>query len=190
MLRTLRKGGWAVFWTVAALVLGPPILLGLMLLAGAVMNVDMVIDLERVLYAVAATIVAIALALWVRGRMQPKTTVSVGYSYRLIQPTTPLGRYRFDLEVFYEIEEKGEHRRIDQGRIELVFKRKDHPELISWTEMQIGIRLEEHRRQAEERYPDAQVIVSEPVAPGKPVPLPELRRPELAEPRKRPEERA
>jgi hypothetical protein len=148
--------GRALVWTVVALVLGPILLLVL----ASLVRVDLVVDVGAVLTAIGVVIVALALYHGVRHLVKPRETLSVGYNLHFEQPTLPIvGRYVFRLEVFYELEEKGERRRVDQGTIELRFKREDHPELLAWCRGRISDHLAEHARYASERYPGVRVLL-------------------------------
>jgi len=135
---------------------------GVLLLLAAVFRFQVVIDVTTVLVALAAVLVAWALLHLARHVVRPRRTVSVGYDVRLEQPMLPVvGRYTFRLEVFYEVEEKREHRRVDQGAIELRFRKGDHPDLLEWCCLQISEHLERHRAFASSRFPNARVLLPE-----------------------------
>lgn len=132
----------------------------LLLLFASIFRINLTLDVAAVLWAVAFTLVALGIYQLISHWIRPKQTVSVGYHLKLEQPLVPVvGRYSFRLEVFYEIEEKGERSRVDQGSIELRFKKSDHPELLAWCCKQVSEHLSKHSRFAAERYPGARVLL-------------------------------
>ena len=120
------------------------------------------LDLAMILFGCAACIVAFSLYLFVDRRAQTGATVVVNYDFRLVQPSLPGGRYRFELVVFYEIESRGKHERQRQAHIELAFKRQEHPDLWRWCGREIARYLRAHKRVAAERYPDALILCAPP----------------------------
>jgi len=178
-MRRWLPSGRALLWTAIAIVAGPPLLIALVMVLAVALDLDVVVDLEMVLYALVATILATGLVLWLRQRMRPRQTVSVGYGYKLIQPRLPLGRYRFELEIYYEMERKGELHRVQQGSIEMLFKKGDHPELMAWCREQICAHLDQHADLARARFPEAEILLAPPPRPG----TLEASRPALDEPR-------
>lgn len=178
-MRRWLPSGRALLWTAVAVVAGPPLLIALVMALAVALHLDVEVDLAMVLYAVAATLVAAGLVLWIRHRLRPRQTVSVGYGYKLIQPRLPLGRYRFELEIYYEMERKGELHRVQQGSIEMLFKRGDHPELMDWCRDQIRAHLDQHADLARARFPEAEILLAPPPRPG----TLEASQPALDEPR-------
>jgi len=140
-------------------ILIPVLLVGFFFLANF-LKINLVVDLASVLWALGVLAGLGILYVGVRYLAQPKQTCSIGFSVKLLQPTMPLiGRYSFRLEVFYELEEKGERARIDQGTIEMRFRKKDHPEMLAWCCSQISEQMEKHAEMAAERYPAARIVV-------------------------------
>ncbi len=141
------------------LVLGAAALV--LFLLALVFRIELSIELASLVLAAALVLVACGGLHLVRFATQPQQTVSVGYDVKLEQPLVPrVGRYSFRLEVFYEVEEKREHRRVDQGAIELRFRGNDHPELLAWCCERVRTTLERHRELAGERYPGARVLLA------------------------------
>jgi hypothetical protein len=157
--RTLARTKGA-FWTLLALVAGPPFLLLLFLIAGLVTDMDVRIDVALILFALVAGAALAALVHLMRYRMRPRETVSITYDMRLEQPPVPMGRYLFRLSVYYETVEKGQRKQVRQGEIEMRFKGKDHPDLLAWCCSQVQQHLERHREKATQLHPDAQVLVT------------------------------
>ena len=140
-------------------ILVPVALVGLFFLANF-LKINLVVDMASVLWALGALGGLGILYVVVRHLAQPKQTCSIGFSVKLLQPSMPLiGRYSFRLEVFYELEEKGERARIDQGTIEMRFRKKDHPEMLAWCCSQISEQMEKHAQMAAERYPSARILL-------------------------------
>ena len=152
-------------WTIGALVVGPPLLLGLVLLLALSPRVSVEIDIGMVLLAVAAVLVAASLFLSVRYLQLPKQTVSVNYNFRVNQSALPMGRYTFRLEVFYEVMDKGIRETVKQGTIEMKFRAKDTSEFLQACATAVSDHLNKYGSMARERYPDHTVLVSpEPTA--------------------------
>jgi hypothetical protein len=163
--RLLPRRG-RVKWLVAAVLIGPFLMLGLLWGFGLLLGTSIRIDVGLILLSIAAIIAALALYQAVQHWNAPNFAVTVNYNFRLTQPALSVGRYSFRLEVFYEVEEKGERQRIQQGTIEMLFRRKDHPELFEWCRNQIATQLTRHRELAAARYPNAQILLSpEPSVP-------------------------
>lgn len=157
--RTLARTKGA-FWTILALVAGPPILILLFLVAGLVTDLDVQIDVALILFALVAGAAVAGLLHLARYLLRPRQTVSITYDMKLEQPVVPMGRYVFLLSVYYESEEKGERRQVRQGEIEMRFKGKDHPDLLQWCCSQVQQHLEKHKGRASELHPNAEIIVS------------------------------
>ena len=157
--RTLSRTKGA-FWTILALVAGPPILILLFLVAGLVTDMDVQINVGLILFALVAGGAVAALVHLARYMLRPRQTVSVTYDMKLEQPVVPMGRYIFHLSIYYEAEEKGERKQIRQGEIEMRFKGKDHPDLLAWCCSQVQQHLDKHRGKAAELHPDAEIVVS------------------------------
>jgi len=140
-------------------VLVPLLVVGFFFLANF-LKINLVVDLGSVLWALGVLAGIGVLFLLVRHWVQPKETCSIGFSVKLVQPTLPLiGRYCFRLEIFYELEQKGERARIEQGTIEMRFRKKDHPEMLDWCCSQIAEQMKQHAEMAASRYPRAQILV-------------------------------
>jgi hypothetical protein len=145
---------------VVVLVVVPPIVIGVVLLGAMALRVHVKIDVGLILFALASAIVAWIAFLIVRYRLQPKQAVTVGYNYKLIQPALPLGRYLFQLEIFYELDHRGDRQTFQQGTIELRFRAKDHPDMLAWCCSQISSHLTRHRELATARFPTARVFLA------------------------------
>lgn len=145
-------------WTAAAVLLGPPLLLGLLVLAALVLRIELRVDAAKALYALAAVVALLIVFHLVRYWLRPDEAVTVAYDYELIQPALPLGRYTFRLEVYYHLEQKGRNVTIRQGRIEMRFRRRDHPDVLEWCCAQIAANVSKHRVLAAARYPDRHVV--------------------------------
>ncbi len=154
-LLPVRKALWI---TVAVIVLGPFLLLGAFLLIAMAFRADVQIDLAEVLLAVAVCVAAVTVYHVVRHLQRPKQTVTVRHDVQLIEPLIPLGRTVFKMEVFYEIEERGESQTVRQGAVELKFHRRDHPDLVAWCSERVTIELVRHREIVAERYPGARIL--------------------------------
>jgi len=155
-LLPFRLRGKTLFLLIGLAIVAPILLLVL----ASVFRIDLRIDAAALVSAAALALVAFALVLVVRYLTQPKETVSVGYSVKLEQPVVPMvGRYSFRLEVFYEVELKGERARVDQGTIQLRFRGKDHPELLEWCCERISEHLGKHATFAQARYPGARILL-------------------------------
>ena len=164
-LRHFFPRGRALIWTLVALVVGPPMLLGLVLVLALAPGVSVKIDVGMVLFAVAAVLVAVSLFLIVRYLHRPAETVSVNYNFQVNQSALPLGRYTFRLEVFYEVTEKGRRETVKQGTIEMKFRAKDTTEFLMTCSTAVSEQLTQHGRMARERFPDHTVLLSpEPTA--------------------------
>lgn len=159
MSRLVRLGR-SLFWALAALVVVPPFVIVLLLVAGLVTDIDVRIDVAMVAFALVAGGVLAAGVYVLHHRLRPRQRVGITYTMRLEQPMTPLGRYVFQLSVYYDAEEKGERRLSRQDEIELRFRGRDHPDLLAWCTSTAGQHLERHRRRAAELYPDAEILVS------------------------------
>ncbi len=147
------------------LVGGPLLLLGVVFASAQILQLELQIDLAMVLFAVATIVLSAGVYALIVHAQKPKDSVVVGYNYRLIQPALPLGRYSFRLEVFYELEEKGQRQKVNQGTIEMRFRRKDHPELFEWCRSQISHHLDRHRELAADRFPDSRVLLTPEPSP-------------------------
>ncbi len=147
-------------WMLGILVLGVPLLMGLVLFLGPVFRLQVNFNIELALFAVALVILALALFEVVRHWKAPKNAVTVGYNYRLVQPSLPIGRYTFELEILYHVREKGSRHTVKQGKIEMKFKRKDHPELLDWCCDQVRKQLSHHRELATASYPGALIALA------------------------------
>ncbi len=155
-LSSLLPKGRALIWTIVALVLIPVALL----LFASLFRIHVTLDLAAVLEAFALGLLAVTVFHLVRHWLKPKETVAIGYRVKLEQPMMPVvGRYSFRLEVFYEVEHKGERARVDQGTIELRFRKADHPDMLAWCCEKIGEHLGKHVGHAHECYPDARVVL-------------------------------
>jgi len=152
--------GRTLVLTTLVVVLGPPFLLLFVVLAGLVTETRVEIDVAWVLVAVAAVVLAVAVFHLVRYWISPKRTVNIVYDLKLTQPRTPLGHYTFHLRVSYDAFEKGQSRLVQQAAIEMKFKGKDHPDLLSWCTTKVHGHLEQHRDNAAQLYPDAHIILS------------------------------
>lgn len=159
-LRSLLPRGRLRFWTVVVLLVAPPILIGILLVLAMALRIELRIDFGLILFALAAVVVAWIAFLVVRYRLQPKQAVTVGYNYKLIQPVLPLSRYLFQLEIFYELDHKGDRQTFQQGTIELRFRAKDHPDMLAWCCSQISTHLSRHRELATARFPAARVFLA------------------------------
>jgi len=128
--------------------------------AGAVLVPDfrIVIDPAAIVFGVAACILAWTLYTLAARRRTSARSVAVTYELKLQQPTFRGGRYRFELEIWYELDLASGRERARQARIELVFKRGDHPDLWSWANTQVDEYLRAHRRIASRRFPGADVV--------------------------------
>jgi hypothetical protein len=168
-----RRRGWlgivprgkALLLSLVLLVLGPPVLLGLILLVALAPGVTVEIDVAELAFATAAVFAAVTVFWVVRYWQRPRETVSVHYDLALSQPAWPAalgGRYTFRLEVYYEVQEKGQRHTLRQGSLELRFRAKDHPELLRACQAEVAAQLAAHERRAAERYPD-HVVLSTPV---------------------------
>ena len=152
------------------LLVGPFLVLGMILLVALAIGSEVQIDPAKILLSFA--LVVLALVVWqvARYRMHPSQRVTINHSFKLEQPALPLGRYSFRLEVFYEVEQKGDRHTVQQGVVELKFRKRDHPEIFEWCRAQISEQLVRHQELATERYPDAEVQMG-------PTPtIPELKR--------------
>jgi hypothetical protein len=158
--------GRSFFWTLFALLLGPPFLLAVILVAGLVTDTAVTIDVALVVLAVAAVLLATGLVHWLRHLTRPRLTVHIGYKVKLEQPAVPMGRYTFRLHVHYEIEQRGARHVLQQAAVEMKFKGKDHPDLLHWCSTQVADHLEQHRAAAERLHPDSHVVVSPPPQPA------------------------
>ena len=155
-LRSFLPRGKVLLASIAALV----VLSIVFLLLASFFRFDIEIDVAAILKAFALAVVAVTVFHVVRHWLKPKQTVSVGYHVKLDQPMMPvLGRYSFRLEVFYEVEEKGERARIDQGTIELRFRKADHPDMLEWCCARIAEHLDKHAGFASEKYPGARILL-------------------------------
>jgi hypothetical protein len=162
-LSSLLPRGRKMFWLA---ILVPVGLVGLFMLA-SFFKIDLKVDLAAILWALAVLGGLAIVYVGVRYLAQPKQTCSIGFSVKLVQPTVPLiGRYCFRLEVFYELEQKGERSRIDQGTIEMRFRKKDHPEMLAWCCAQITEQMTKHAEMAAERYPTARILLPPQPTPG------------------------
>jgi hypothetical protein len=161
--RAIVPRGKALLLSLLLLVFGPPVLLGLILLAALAPGVTVEIDVAELAFATAAVFVAVT-AFWVvRYWQRPRETVSIHYDLALTQPAWPAalgGRYTFRLEVYYEVQEKGRCHTLRQGSLELKFRARDHPELLRACQAEVAAQLAAHQRRAAERYPDHEVIPS------------------------------
>ena len=162
-LLPVRKALWI---TVLAIVLGPFLLLGAFLLIALAFRAEVEVDVWKVLIAAAVCIVAVTVYHVVRHLQRPKQTVTLRHDVRLIEPLLPLGRTTFQMEVFYEVEERGERRTVRQGSVELKFHKRDHHDLLAWC----SAKLQNQRDLAAERYPDARIVDGDPPALPRPPP--------------------
>ena len=160
MKRFLPRGK-ALLLTLVLLVLGPPVLLGLLVIVALLPGVSFKIDVAMLAFATAAVLVAV-IAFWVvRYWQQPRETVSIHYDLALTEPLLPSalgGRTTFRLEVYYEVLEKGQRHTLRQGSLELKFRAKSQPELLRACQAEIAAQLTQHERRAAERYPEHRVI--------------------------------
>ncbi len=151
---------------IALLVLGGG---GLLLLASAglarLLQIHVRIDPGMILLGAAAVITSLTLFLWLERRPLADPVVTVNYDFRLVQPALPLGRYRLLLEIFYDVERGGRRERSRQARIDLQFRRQDHPEILEWCSSQIAGFLHSHERLAARRWPRAEVASGPPPTP-------------------------
>ena len=148
-----------VLWiTVAVVVLGPLVLLGGFLLIALAFQAEVEVNLAKALVAAAICILAATCYHVVRHLQRPKQTVTVRHDVQLIESALPLGRTTFKMEVYYEIEERGESQTVRQGTVELKFHKRDHPDLLAWCRQRVTRELERQRKVAEERYPDARIL--------------------------------
>lgn len=134
----------------------------LLVLAWTFLVPDIVIDPGMLLVGVAACMIAWTFYVFIDRRPPATGTVVVNYDFKLVQPSLPGGRYRFELEVFHELEVRGRHERQRQALIELVFKKQDHPDVWEFCQREIARFLKDHRRLASERYPDSTILVAPP----------------------------
>lgn len=124
------------------------------------------VHLGLALFAVPAAILAWAVLKLVEHRLRPRRSVTVQYDLKLIQPQLKTGRYLFQLDVYYELEERGRRQTIRQGSIELQFRRQDHPELFAWCNGQLAEHLTRHRELAARRFPGARIHAGPELAVG------------------------
>lgn len=164
--RAMRRSR-GLFWGLAALVIGPPFALALVLVAGLVTDIDVRVDVALIAFALVAGGALAVIAYALHQRLRPRQRVSVTYDLRLEQPLTPLGRYAFELSIYYDMEEKGERRQMRQGEIALRFRGQDHPDLLAWCTAEVRAHLEEHRRRATRLHPGAEVVVSPVPGPAR-----------------------
>ena len=157
-------------WTLVVLLAAPPVLLAFVLMTASLFDVHIALDLAAIVYAAAAVIVALTVFHVARYWMRPKRMVTVGYNYRFIQPAVTLGpvggRYSFRLEVFYELDEKGERATIQQSVVELKFRGKDHPDILRWCCSRVSEHLARHGELAATRYPGARVLLAPEPTPA------------------------
>lgn len=150
-----RKALWL---TVLVILLGPFLVLGAFLLIALAFSAEVELDVAEVGMAVAACVVAVTVYHVVRHLQRPKRTVTVRHDVRLIEPLIPLGRTTFKMEVYFEVEERGESQTVRQGTVELKFHKGDHPDLLAWCSERVTGELERHRELAAERYPGARIL--------------------------------
>ena len=156
-LRSLLPRASQLRWVLLALLLGPFLVLGMVLLVALAIGSEVYIDPAKVLLSVAIVVLSVAAWQVARYRMRPKQRVTVNHNFKLVQPALPFGRYSFRLEVFYEVEQKGDRHTVQQGVVELKFRKNDHPEIFEWCRLQISEQLVRHQELAAARYPDAEV---------------------------------
>jgi hypothetical protein len=161
------KRGKGVLWALAALVIVPPLGLFLLLIAGLFTEIQIHFDAALFVLALAAAGAVAAGAYFLHQRLRPRERVSITYDLRLEQPLVPLGRYVFQLAVYYEAEEKGERVQTRQGEIVLRFRGSDHPDLLAWCTGEVQGHLERHRRRAAELHPGAEILVSPAPEPAR-----------------------
>jgi hypothetical protein len=149
-----------LFWTAVVVAVATPLVIGIVLLGAMALRIHLQIDVGLILFALAAVLVSWIAFLIVRYRLQPKQAVTVGYNYKLIQPALPLSRYLFRLEIFYELDSKGDRQTFQQGTIELRFRAKDHPDMLAWCCSQVSTHLSRHRELATARFPAARVLLA------------------------------
>lgn len=159
-LRARLPGRRRLVWTVAALVALPFVLVGVGLALAGTFGVRLHLDPALVLLGLAALVLAWTVGRVVRHWLTPRPAVTVGFRFELSQPQLPLGRYLFRLEVFYDVEQRGQRRTLEQGTVEMRFRRRDHPEPFEWCRKQIAAQVARHRRLAGERWPGARVLAS------------------------------
>jgi hypothetical protein len=162
--RAMRRGR-GLFWALAALAIGPPFAIALVLVAGLVTDTEVRVDVALIAFALVLGLALAVGAYALHQRLRPRLRVSITYDMRLEQPLTPLGRYAFRLSIYYEAEQQGERRLSRQDGIELRFRGRDHPDLLTWCTTTVGQHLERHRQRAGQLYPGAEILVS---------PVPEL----------------
>jgi hypothetical protein len=158
--------GRTTFWTLFAVLVGPPFLLLVILIAGLVTDTKIQIDAALVVLSVAAVLLATGVVHWLRHLTRPRVTVNVGYTMKLEQPAVPLGRYTFRLRIHYEVEQRGQRHVLQQAAVEMKFKSRDHPDLLTWCSTQVAEHLEHHRATAQQLHPESTVVVSPPLRPG------------------------
>ncbi len=159
-LRMYFARGRTLLLTVLVIMIGPPLLLLFVGLVGLATETRVEIDLAWVIAALAAVLLAVTLFHLVSFWISPKRTVNIIYELKLTQPRMPLGQYTFALRVSYDCFEKGQSRVTQQAAIDMRFRSKDHPDLLAWCTQQVHGHLAEHRDNATQLYPDAQIIIS------------------------------